>query len=397
MALSTTKIRNAKPRTATYRLYDERGLYLEVAPSGGKWWRFKYRFDNKEKRLSFGVFPDVGLKEAREARDEARKLKASGTDPGVARKLRKLDGHNTLAATFETVARKWFKEFSGQWAESHSKRVLRLLERDIFPWLGARPVSQITSPELLDVLRKIQQRGASETAHRARGNCSMIFRYAIAVGLATRDPSHDLRGALAPAQKGHFAAATEPSRFGEIIRAMADYRGTPPVICALQLMPLIFVRPGELRHAKWTEINFEAAEWRYTVGKTKTPHIVPLCRQALALLKGLEPITGRGQYVFPSARSADRPMSDNAVLAAMRRLGIGKEEMTGHGFRAVARTILDEVLHQRVDHIEHQLAHAVRDANGRAYNRTTHLPERREMLQVWADYLDELKKTVKHG
>ena len=241
------------------------------------------------------------------------------------------------------------------------------------------------------MVRRIENRGALETAHRALGNCGQVFRYAVATGRAERDHSGDLRGALPPVKGEHFAATTDPKRVAEMLRAMDGYQGTLAVRCALRLAPLVFVRPGELRKAEWADIDLDAAEWRYTVTKTNTPHIVPLSRQAVEILRELQPVTGRGRYVFPSARSNSRPMSDNAILAALRRMGIGKEKISGHGFRAVARTILDEGLGVRPDYIEHQLAHAVRDPNGRAYNRTAHLPERRKMMQQWADYLDTLK------
>nr|WP_245535905.1 site-specific integrase [Thiorhodococcus drewsii] len=271
-------------------------------------------------------------------------------------------------------------------------RIIRRLERDIFPQIGARPITAVTAPELLATVRRIEDRGALETAHRALQNCGQIFRYAVATGRAERDPSADLRGALPPVRGTNFAAVTDPPRVAEILRMLDGYTGTPTVRAALRLAPLVFVRPGELRKAEWKDIDLDAAEWRYTVTKTDTQHIVPLSTQAVAILRELEPITGRWRYVFPSARGADRPMSDNAILAAMRRLGIPKDEMSGHGFRAMARTILDEVLGFRPDFIEHQLAHAVKDPNGRAYNRTAHLQVRKVMMQAWSDYLDELKK-----
>jgi len=391
MPLTNTEIRNAGSGAKALRLFDERGLYLEISPAGGKWWRFKYRFRGKEKRLSLGVYPDVSLKEARDRRDESRKLLTNGVDPSENRKAQKAAQVNQASSSFEVVTREWFGKYSPGWATSHAGRVIRLFERDVFPWLGSRPISEITASELLTVMRRIESRGALETAHRARTNCGQVLRYAVATGRCGRDPSGDLRGALPPAKGGHFAAATEPSKLAEILRAMDGYEGMLTVRCALRLVPLLFVRPGELRHAEWKDVDLDAAEWRYTVTKTKTPHIVPLCRQAVEILRDLHPLTGNARYVFPGARTTSRPMSDNAVLAAMRRMGIPKEEMSGHGFRAAARTILDEVLGFRPDFIEHQLAHAVRDPNGRAYNRTAHLPERRKMMQQWADYLDQLK------
>jgi integrase len=392
MTLTDTKIRNAKAGEKPIRLFDERGLYLEIAPAGGKWWRFKYRFQGKEKRLSLGVYPDVGLSVARGRRDDARKLLAEGVDPSANRKATRLAGSDRTANSFEVVTREWFGKFSPGWANSHSSRVIRLFERDIFPWIGGRPIADVSAPELLAVIRRIERRGALETAHRARTNCGQVFRYAVATGRCGHDPSGDLRGALPPAKGEHLAATTEPSKLAGILRAMDGYEGNLIVQCALRLAPLVFVRPGELRNAEWKDIDLDAAEWRYMVTKTKTSHIVPLSHQALKVFRELQPLTGQGRYVFPGARTDARPMSDNAVLAAMRRMGIGKEEMSGHGFRAVARTILDEVLGFRPDFIEHQLAHAVRDPLGRAYNRTAHLPERRKMMQAWADYLDQLKR-----
>lgn len=393
MPLTATTVRNAKPGEKIKKLFDGGGLYLEVSPRGGKWWRLKYRFGGKEKRLSLGVYPDVSLKDARKRRDEARKLLANDIDPSENRKASKTAKVERAANSFEVVAREWFAKHSVNWAENHADRTIRRLERDIFPWIGGKAIADITAPKLLEVIRRIEQRGALETAHRALGNCGQVFRYAVATGRAERDPTGDLRGALPPVKGTHFASVTEPKKVAEVLRTLDGYEGTLPVRCALRLGPLVFVRPGELRHAEWADIDLDAAEWRYTVKKTNTPHIVPLSRQAVAILRELQALTGNGQYVFPSARNpkGDKPMSDNAILAAMRRMGIGKEEMSGHGFRAMARTILDEVLGFRPDYIEHQLAHAVRDPNGRAYNRTAHLPERRKMMQDWADYLDKLK------
>lgn len=391
MALTDTTIRNAKPGAKPAKMYDERGLFLIITPAGGKWWRFRYKFDGKEKLLSLGIYPDVGLKDARAKRDEARKLLADGIDPGENRKAQKLARVERAANSFEVIAREWHGKFSPGWAATHSSKIIRRLETEIFPWLGGRPISDITAPELLTCIRRIEARGILETAHRTLQHCGQVFRYAIQTGRAERDPSADLRGAIPPAKGGHFASITEPKKVAELLRVLDGYQGTLVVTSALRLAPLVFVRPGELRKAEWADIDLGAAEWRYTVSKTGTPHIVPLATQAVAILRELHALTGHGRYVFPGERSHDRTMSDNAILAAMRRMGIGKDEMSGHGFRAMARTILDEVLGVRPDLIEHQLAHAVKDPLGRAYNRTAHLPERRKMMQQWADYLDKLK------
>jgi integrase len=394
LPLNHLSIRNISAASKVTRYYDERGLYLEVSPRGGKWWRLKYRFQGKEKRLALGVYPDVSLKEARERRDASRRLLSEGTDPSHRRKELKIAQTGQARNSFELVTQEWLEKHSASWAESHRSRVARLFERDVYHLIGSRPISQIAAPELLSVLRRIEGRGAVDTAHRALGFCGQVFRYAIATGRCERDPSGDLRGALGRAHVSHFAATTEPKQFAAILKSMDGYDGGITVRCALRLAPRVFVRPGELRRALWKDIDFEVGEWRYTVTKTKVPHIVPLSKQALQILKDIHPTTGNGKFVFPSARSNDRPMSDNAVLAAMRRMEIEKSEMTGHGLRAVARTILDEVLGFRPDVIEHQLAHAVRDPNGRAYNRTAHLEERRRMMQEWSDYLDGLKNQL---
>lgn len=393
MPLTDTAIRNARPTDKTQKLFDGGGLYLEVTPKGGKYWRLKYRFSGKEKRLSLGVYPEITLKDARLRRDDARKLLANQIDPSENRKAQKAAQQERSANSFETIAREWFAKKSQSWVPSHSDRIIRRLENDVFPWLGGKPVADIKAPELLSIIRRIEERGANETAHRALSECGQIFRYAVATGRAERDPSGDLRGALTSVKKKHFASVTEPEKVAEVLRMLDGYHGTLAVRCALRLAPLVFVRPGELRHAKWDDIDLGQAEWRYTVTKTDTQHIVPLSTQAVGILEELKPLTGGGIYVFPSARSpkGDRPMSDNAILSAMRRMDISKEEMSGHGFRAMARTILDEVLGFRPDYIEHQLAHAVRDPNGRAYNRTAHLPERKRMMQAWANYLEEIK------
>ncbi len=393
MSLSDIAIRRARPGNKARKMFDGRGLYLEVAPRGGKYWRLKYRFAGKEKRLSLGVYPDVSLKEARQGCEDARRLLTREIDPSEHRRALKAARRQQVSNSFEAVAREWFARHRPNWAESHSSRLISHLERDIFPWIGGKPVAGVTPSQLLEVARRVEQRGALETAHRVLQNCGQVFRYAVATGRAKYDPTPVLRGALPPVKGGHFAALTDPKKIGPFLRVLDGYEGSLIVRCALRLAPLVFVRPGELRRAEWKAIDLEAGEWRFTVAKTDTPHLVPLSRQAGEILRELHPLTGRGRYVFPSGRTprGDRPMSENAVLAALRSLGIGKEEMTGHGFRAMARTLLDEVLGYRPDYIEHQLAHVVRDPLGRAYNRTAHLPQRRKMMQEWADYLDRLK------
>ncbi len=387
--MSKSAIPSRPPNLSSFPIWVD---YLEIYPNGRKWWRLKYRFNGKEKRISFGVYPEVTLSNARDRRYEARKQLANGIDPSKDRKAQKTAQENRLANSFEEVAREWFTKFSPSWAEAHAARKIRLFERDIFPWIGQRPIAEITAPELLSVLRRIEKRGVRETERRALVACGQVFRYAVASARAERDPSGDLRGALPPVNAEHFAAITDPEQLGGILNALDAYEGTLPVRCAMRLMPMLFVRPGELRKAEWAHINLDTAEWRYLVTKTKRDHIVPLSKQAVDILREVLPVTGHGKYVFPSARSNTRPMSDNAILAAMRTMGIPKDVTTGHGFRATARTILDEVLGVRIDLIEHQLAHAVRDPNGRAYNRTAFLPERRTMMQSWADYLDRLKR-----
>lgn len=397
MPLTDIAIRRAQPAKKSRKLFDGRGLYLEVAPRGGKWWRFKYRFGGKEKRLSLGVYPDVSLKEARQRCDDARRMLTRGIDPSEHRQALKAARAQEASNSFEAVAREWLANHTPNWTPSHSSRIISQLVRDVFPWIGSKPVATVSPSQLLAVVRRVEQRGALETAHRVLQNCGQVFRYAVATGRATHDPSVVLRGALPPVKGGHFAALTDPKKIGPLLRVLDGYEGSLIVRCALQLAPLVFVRPGELRRAKWSDIDLEAAEWRFNVTKTDTQHLVPLSRQAVEVLRELYPLTGHGRYVFPSGRTpkGDRPMSENAVLAALRRTGIGKEEMSGHGFRAMARTLLDEVLGFRPDVIEHQLAHVVRDPLGRAYNRTAHLPQRRKMMQVWADYLDELKANQK--
>lgn len=393
MALTDVAIRKAKPAEKPIRMFDGGGLYLEISPAGGKLWRLKYRIDGKEKRLAIGTYPEISLLDARNHREAARKLLANDSDPADVKKAQKAARLDREANSFEVVAREWFAKFEPTWVDSHGDRIIRRFERDIFPWIGGRPMAEVRAPELLACLRRIEERGALETAHRALQNCGQVFRYAVATGRTERDISSDLRGALPPVKPSHRAALTEPKEIGELLRAIDGYAGSLITKCAMQLAPLVFLRPGELRHAEWVEIDLDKCEWNIPAEKMKMrqPHLVPLASQAVAILREIKALTGQGRYVFPSARTSERPMSNNAVLAALRRMGYEKEEMSGHGFRAMARTTLDEVLGVRPDYIEHQLAHAVRDPNGRAYNRTAHLAERRKMMQQWADYLEKLK------
>ncbi|MBR8283912.1 tyrosine-type recombinase/integrase [Burkholderia vietnamiensis] len=390
--LTDAAIKNAKPREKSYRLRDGGGLYLEVMPIGSKLWRWKYYFDGKEKRLSFGKYPDVGLKDARARRDDARKLKAAGIDPGEHRKTVKAARLERAANTFEAVAREWFERMMSDKAASHKDKVIARLENDLFPWLGERPIAEITGPEVLACLRRIEDRGACDTARRALQNCAAVFSYAVASGRAQGNPATHLTKILRPAKLGHFAAVTEPEKVGPLLRKMAFARTTVPVKCALRLAPYLFCRPVELRTMRWDEVHLDAAEWRYVVPKTRTPHIVPLASQAVAILRELQPVTGRWEYVFPGRNDKTAPMSEATLNRALQRVGINTQrEHTGHGFRAMARTILHERLRIKPEVIEHQLAHRVPDALGTAYNRTRFLDDRRQMMQRWADYLDRLR------
>ncbi len=400
--LSDMQIRSTKPAATAVRLYDERGLYLEVTPSGGRWWRLKYRFNGREKLLSMGTYPDTGLKAAREKRDRARELLGQGVDPSDARRAQKASRSQEVVDSLEAVAREWHATVHvAKVSVGHAARTLIRLEQDVFPWLGAQTIGEIKAPELLQTIRRIESRGAIETAHRALQACGQVFRYAIATGRAARDPTPDLRGALKPVLVQHMAAITDPQRVGQLLRAIEDYKGMTVTRAALQLAPLVFVRPGELRKAEWSEFDLDARQWRIPAARMKrtkqeklsgTEHVVPLSRQAVSVLSDLRPLTGHGRFVFPSPRTGERPMSDNCVLSALRRMGFPKDEMSGHGFRAMARTLLAEQLGVDEAVIEAQLAHAVRDALGRAYNRTEFLEQRRRMLQTWADYLDTLRR-----
>ncbi len=393
--LAAMAVKQAKPRAKPYKVTDGAGLYMLVHPQSGKYWRYDYRFAGKRKTLAIGVFPDVSLADARKLHQFARERLGSGIDPSVYKKVEKLTKNQTAADSFEVVAREWFAHKIADKSESHKVRTNRILEKDLFPSLGSRPISKITAPEILAVLRKIEARTV-DIAYRAKQTVGLIFRYAVATGRAESDPSRDLTGALKAKTKKHHAALTDPQEVGTLLVAIDGFQGTPVVKAALQLSALLFQRPGEVRHMEWAEIHWAENRWEIPARKMKMKfdHIVPLCTQAQSVLREIHKLTGRGKYVLPSARGASRPLSENGVRTALRTLGYDNTMMTPHGFRAMARTILDEQLNFRVDWIEHQLAHQVRDANGRAYNRTAHLPQRFKMMQTWADYLDGLRVGV---
>lgn len=395
VALTDTFVKTIKPTGAAAgdKHSDGQGLYLHVKEAG-KYWRINYRFAGKQKTLALGVYPEVSLAKARKRREMAREQLADGIDPSTAKQEEKQAKADAAANTFEVVARAWLSNTKAKRAEVTQCRVTTLLEKDLFPFIGGMPIDKIKPRDVLDkALRKIEARGSIDTAHRAKQICGQVFRYAVAVGLVERDVTADLRGALAAIPESHFAAITEPRQAGQLMRSIFDYSGHPCTVAALKLSPLVFVRPGELRTAEWAEIDLGADEWRIPGSKMKmkNDHIVPLSRQAVEILRSIHPISGHGKYVFPSLRTGERPMSENTVNAALRGMGYSKEVHTAHGFRALARTILDEVLGERVDLIEHQLAHTVKDPNGRAYNRTAHLPARRLMMQRWAEYLDKVR------
>lgn len=388
--LTATAIKAAKPKEKTYRMSDGGGLYLEVSKTGSRYWRMKYRYGGKEKRLSFGVYPAVSLASAREMRDEAKRQLAQDIDPSAAKRIARQQGMQVSANTFIAVAVEWLeKVHQHDVVPAHYDRNKRRLERDAFPIIGKRPIVEITPPELLACLRRIEDRGHIETAHRVKTLCGQVFRYGISTGRVERDPTPDLRDALRPSKTKHHAAITDPTEVAALLRAIEGYGGQPTTIAALKLAPLVFTRPGELRQAKWAEIDLEQATWSFHVSKTDQPLIVPLPTQAVEILRSLQGLTGRSEFVFPSIRSSKRPMSNATLKAALDRMGF-KGQMTAHGFRAMARTILAEQLNYPESIIEQQLAHVVKDANGRAYNRTKYLDQRREMLQTWADYLEDL-------
>ena len=394
MALTDTFVKNTKPTEspAGDKYRDGGGMYLLIN-KGGKYWRMDYRFTEKRRTLALGVYPAVTLAKARQRRDKARELLADGVDPGAAKQEEKAAKVAAAANTFEVVAREWLdKTKTDRMVSTHTK-VTTWLEKDVFPHIGKMPISTIGPRDVLAALRHMEGRGALDSVQRVKQICGQVFRYAVASGSAERDVTQDLKGALAKAVPGNFAAITEPKQAGALLRSIFAYAGHPNTVAALKLSPLVFVRPGELRTAEWAELDLDAAEWRIPASKMKmrVDHLVPLSTQAVEILRGVQSLTGHGRFVFPGLRTAERPMSENTINGALRGMGYAEDAHTAHGFRAMARTIMDEVLNERVDLIEHQLAHAVKDANGRAYNRTAHLPARRDMMQRWADYLDKLR------
>ena len=389
--LTDTKLKALKVQNASYRLADSNGLCIEVRPTGAKVWRYRYRINDKASMVTIGEYPAVSLQQARTERDKLRAMVKAGNSPAHAQRAAKAANVERNANTFGAIGLEYLAKREREGMTAHSvERDRRALKTYLAPIYDS-PISDVTAPMLLAALRKLEQRGVIETTHRARALADRVFKYAIATGRGERNPAADLTGALERLQVRHFPSVTKPEQIGALLRALHSYQGSVVTQVALKLAPLVFVRPGELRHAKWEDIDLEAAEWRYMVAKTKTQHIVPLSTQAVAILRELHPYTKRSAYVFPSERTASRPMSENTINAALRGMGYDRDTMTGHGFRAMARTLLDEVLGFRPDYIEHQLAHTVKDPLGRAYNRTTHLAERTKMMQAWSDYLDTLR------
>lgn len=387
--LTERSIKAAQPQNRAYKVYDAKALYIEVTPSGSKLWRIKYRIEGKEKRLSFGAFPEVSLKEARLLRDRARALLEKGIDPAAERAATR----KTQANTLEAITREWLDHRAPDVSAGQTSRALSRMERDIFPWLGSFRMEKITPAQILECLQRIASRGAKYSANRTRAELSMIFKYAMATCRASQDTPALVAGAIRTPKTRHMPAITNPKKLGGLLRAIEAYEGDFVTKCALRLLPLVFTRPGELRTAKWENIDLAGKAWSYTASKNDTPHLVPLSRQALAILEELRPLTLGHGFVFPSMRSLGRPMSDNTINAALRRLGYSNDEVTAHGFRATARTLLAEVLEWEPHIIEVQLAHAP-PGLGRTYNRAIYARQRAEMMQEWADYLEELKNPV---
>ena len=396
MPLTDIAIRNAKPKSVNYKIPDERGMYLFVMKAGGKSFRFDYRYLGKRYTLTLGTYPDVSLQQAREGREAARKLLADGVNPSEQRKATKASKLVSAANSFEVIAREWVSTYMKDKSSSHTDRILRRFELYLFPWIGKKAIVDITAPELLVSIKRIQNQNKLETAHRTLQAAGQVFRYAVQTGRANRDITSDLKGAIPSPTATPMASITEPSDVAELLKAMDGFTGTLTVQSALKLAPLVFVRPGELRTAKWADINLKDKEWRYRVSKTKTDHLVPLSDQAVAILKDIYPLSGHGEFVFMGGHDPKKPMSEAAINASLKRMGYDtKTQITGHGFRAMARTILHERLNIDPNIIEHQLAHKVPDALGKAYNRTKFIKQRIVMMQQWADYLDELKAGAK--
>lgn len=391
--LTAMQVLNTKPREKPYKLFDGGGLFLQVTPAGGKHWKFKYRrADGKEAILSFGAFPDISLEQARKMRDEARSQKAAGLDPGEVRQAAKRELAEAAQNSFEAVATEWLEVYSSK-VKPESLRVHeRVLQIYVFPQIGRKPIRNLRAPDFLDVLRRIEALGYTAARDHAYTACSKTMRFAVATGRADFDPLPALRDSLTAHKLKHFAATTDPMELGRLLRLLWMHHGSYTISTALKIAPYVFVRPGELQGALWADIDLEACEWRYTAPKTNMPHIVPLAPQVVTLLKDLYPLTSHSRYVFPSLWESGRPINKNALCVGLRIVGIEPDKMTAHGFRAIARTLLDEVLGERYDLIEHQLGHKVRDPNGRAYNRTQHLPERHRMMKRWAVYLDNLRE-----
>ena len=395
MPLTDTAIRTAKSTDKAVKLFDGGGLYLEIAPSGGKWWRLKYRFQGKEKRISLGTYPTVSLKDARERREQAKRLIEQGIDPSNQRKEAKAAAaaiEQEQNTTFEAVARDWFSKKRNAWTPGHQKKILSRLENQLFPILGDKLFPALEPADFLTAIQKAESRGAIETAHRLAQLCGQVSRYARIVGLTRYDVAAGLTEALTPVQTNHYATITDPAEVGHLLRAIDEYAGEPSICFALKVLPFVFVRSVELRGAEWREFDFESATWIIPAErmKMKRPHTVPLARQVITLLNDLHSLTGNGRYLFPSLFSASRPISDMGLLNALRRMGYAKGVMTIHGFRSLASTLLNEQGY-RADVIEAQLAHGEKNAIRAAYNHAEYFPERRQMMQEWADYLDELK------
>ena len=413
--LTDADCRNATcpPDLKRRRLTDGAGLYLEVSPAGSKRWFWKFYPDGKESRLALGSYTEPGskkvrvtLKQAREARDDARKVQRSGVDPAQRRQLDKLTKGVIAGTTFAAIARELHAVKRKGWSEKYAERWIERMEKDLFPWIGGLPISEITAPLLLQTLRRIEDRGAHETAHTLRQTAGQVFRYGVATGRCDRNPAPDLHGALQPIIVKHMSAVLEPGVAGSLLRAIWKYEGQPLTRAALKLSALLFQRPGNIRHMEWQEIDFDAARWTIPASKMKRsvqgkvsgrPHLVPLARQAIEILRELEPLTGHGRYVFTSLLSGERPMSENTLRGALRRMGYSNDDMTPHGFRAMARTIMVEQLNVHPDVIEAQLAHGKSGPLGAAYDRAEFVTQRRAMMSEWADYLDALRDRHAQG